>query len=250
MLKDLLSTRPRIEAALSALDKGRLKLPVINLAALFEDFSTQPITLRDLPTGPWSSPVADVVMLAKIAMCHRPKRILEIGSFRGYTAKLLAEHTPPDAKIVAFDRNPQHGAAYRDTPLAAKIERRVGEMDQGAFAADPRSSFDLIFVDADHRYAAVKRDTDIVLPLLAPDGILVWHDYANWGRFSQLNGVPEVLHEMARAHPVVAVGGSWLAAYSPAWATGAGAARFEKARQATLHSQPGDDPWATDDHRG
>lgn len=249
MLARALYVRPSIEAALSALDKRRLHLPVVNLATLFDDFSTQPVTLHELPTGPWSSPVADVVMLAKMAMCLKPKRVLEIGSFRGYTTKLLAEHTGPDSRIVAFDRDPRHGAAYRDTPLAAKIERRVGIVEAGAFACDGRQSYDLIFIDADHTHGAVKHDTEVMLPLLSPEGIMVWHDYANWGRFSKKNGVPEVLHELAKTLPVVAIGGSWLAAYSPAWASGAGAQRLAKARQASLGGLPGEDPWSTSDLR-
>jgi protein-L-isoaspartate O-methyltransferase len=250
MFEKFLYYRPRLEAALSALDKRRLRLPVINLRKLFDDFSTQPITLTELPVGPWSSPIGDVVMLAKIAMCLRPKRVLEIGSFRGYTAKLLAEHTGPDSRIVALDRDPRHGELYRGAALSAKIERRLGEVNAGAFALDPRQSYDLIFVDADHTYAAVKHDTEVVLPLLAPSGMLVWHDYANWGRFSKKNGVPEALHELAQTLPIAAVGGSWLAAYSPAWSSGAGAERFNQARQTSLEEVPGDDPWTTANHRG
>ena len=108
--------------------------------------------LTELPYGPWSSPVADIVMLAKIALCLRPRRVLEVGSYRGYTAKLLAAHTSPDARSVAFDRDPHHGAAYRNSPLAAKIERRVGEVSPEAFDIDQTTSYDLIFLDADHTY--------------------------------------------------------------------------------------------------
>ena len=250
MFARALCRRLRIEAALSALDKGRLRLPVVNLAALFDDFSTQPVTLHELPTGQWSSPIADAVMLAKIAKCLRCKRVLEIGSFRGYTTKLLAEHTGPDTRIVALDSDARHGAAYRDTPLAAKIERRVGVVGAAAFAEDARQSYDLIFIDSDHTYGAVKHDTEVMLPLLAPKGIMLWHDYANWGRFSKRNGVPEALHELAQTLPVVAIGGSWLAAYSPSWASGAGAERLAKARHASGEGLPGDDPWSTSDLRG
>ena len=188
-------------------------------------------------------------MLAKIAKCLRPKRVLEIGSFRGFTTKLLAEHTGPDARIVAFDHDPRHGAAYRETPLAAKVERRVGVVEAAGFAGDARQSYDLIFIDADHTYGAVKHDTEVMLPLLAPDGIMVWHDYANWGRFSKSNGVPEALHELAETLPVVAIGGSWLAAYSPSWSSGTGAERLAKARQASREGLPGEDPWTTNDLR-
>ena len=68
-----------------------------------------------------------------------------------------------------------------------------------AFSRDQRESVDMIFLDADHTYAAVKRDTEILLPLLSPTGIFVWHDYANWGSFSRQNGVPEFLHEFSEA---------------------------------------------------
>lgn len=246
----LIYYRPRIEDALSALDKGRLKLPVVDLAALFDDFAEQPVTLRELPTGPWSSPVVDAIMLAKIAMCLKPKRVLEIGSYRGYTTKLLAEHTPDDTHIVAFDRDPRHGEAYQATPLAAKIERRVGCVDAAAFACDARHSYDLIFLDADHTYEAVKFDTEVVIPLLAPNGILVWHDYANWGRFSKRNGVPEALHELAQTLPIAAVGGSWLAAHSPDWATPEGAARLAKAKPQVAAGSIAEDAWTTDNLRG
>jgi len=226
-----------------------LQLPVINLAALFIDFAGQPVVLIELPTGAWSSPISDTVMLAKIAKCLKPRRVLEIGSFRGYTAKLLAEHTGPETRIVAFDRYPEHGEAYRDTAIAEKIDRRVGSVSDAAFAQDGPGSYDLIFIDADHSYDAVKHDTQVMLPLLAPEGMMVWHDYANWGRFSKKNGVPEALHELAQTLPVLAVGGSWLAVYSPVWSTVLGADRLTQARQASLADLPGDDPWTTMDLR-
>jgi protein-L-isoaspartate O-methyltransferase len=249
MLHKILYYRPRLEAAVSALDKVRLRLPLIDLHLLFDDFDSVPVTLTDLPIGPWSTPIADLVILAKIALCIRPKRVLEVGSFRGHTAKLLAEHTGPNTTIVTLDRDDRHGIAYRDTPLAAKIERRVGEVNSTAFTADTHKSYDLIFLDADHTYLAVKHDTEVLLPLLAPGGIMVWHDYANWGRFSRKNGVPEALHELAQTRPVAAVGGSWLAAHSPAWASGAGAERFAKAQQPSSRSLLAD-PWTTGDFRG
>jgi predicted O-methyltransferase YrrM len=246
LVANALYTRPRIEQALSALDKARLKLPVVNLQPLFDGFDDKPVTLRELPVGPWSSSVTDVVLLAKIALCLRARRVLEVGSYRGHTTKVLAEHTPADACIVAFDRDPRHGAAYRDQPLAAKIQRRVGEVSIAAFADDLRGHYDLIFLDADHTYDAVRRDTEVLLPLLAPQGAFVWHDYANWGRFSGKNGVPEVLHELAERLPVVAIGGSWLAMHMPAWMSARGAARLAAAQRAGREPLPGHDPWSTE----
>jgi hypothetical protein len=247
LIANVLYTRPRVENALSALDTSRLKLPVINIRALFDDFDRQPVTLRELPLGPWSSPVADIVMLAKMALCLQPKRVLEVGSYRGYTTKILAEHTPEETRIIAFDRDPRHGSAYRDTPLASKIERRIGNVDRAAFACDAAGVYDFIFLDADHTYEAVKSDTEVLLPLLAPSGAFVWHDYGNWGRFSRKNGVPEFLHELALKVPVAAVGGSWLAVHMPTWTTPEGRLRLHAAQQKAF--APGDDEWEASELR-
>ncbi len=242
--------RPRLEAAISELDRDRLKLPIVNPRVMFEGFDENPVVLRQLPAGPWSSPVADIVTLAKIALCVAPRRVLEVGSYRGYTTRLLAEHTPDSCRIVAFDRDPRHGEAYRGTELERKIERRVGSVGPEAFAMDPPGSFDLIFLDADHVLEAVHHDTSVLLPLVAPNGVFVWHDYANWGRFSRKNGVPETLHQLAQDLPVVAISGSWLAAYSPAWNSPEGRKRIEQARHSTSTMLSADDPWTTSQPRG
>jgi len=243
LLSYLLHTRPRIDNVLSTLDKSRLRLPVVNLRTLFDGFDDELVTLRELPVGPWSSPVADVVVLAKIALCLKPRRVLEVGSYRGYTTKILAEHTPSDTRIVALDRDSRHGEAYKDLPIAAKIERRVGNVSDAEFSQDARGAYDFIFLDADHHYEAVRHDTEVLMPLLAPDGVFIWHDYANWGRFSKQNGVPEVLHDTAEKYPVVAIGGSWLAMHMPVWLKDEGATRLAVACQSAKDIQCGEDPW-------
>jgi hypothetical protein len=37
---------------------------------------------------------------------------------------------------------------------------------------------DFVFVDGDHRYEGVKADTGKAFEVLAPGGMIVWHDYA------------------------------------------------------------------------
>lgn len=106
---------------------------------------------------------------------------MEIGSFRGYTAFHLLNNLPADTLLVTVDRDPGHGEAYLNTNLATRAERRIGEIGTGTFVKDQIGSYDLIFVDAGHSYEGVKHDIELVLPLLAENGLLVWHDYANWG---------------------------------------------------------------------
>jgi predicted O-methyltransferase YrrM len=245
MISRFLETRPRIDQALSAIDKNRLKLPVLSASSYFDGFDATPVVFHELPAGSWSSPVVDVLMLAKIAACTGSRRLLEVGSFRGYTALMLARHMPSDATLVTVDRFPDHGEAYRDSPLAARIERRVAEVVPETFAGDPPGSFDFIFLDAGHRYHEVKADTEILLPLLAPDGFMLWHDYANWGRFNGFNGVPEYLHELCARIPVCQVDGSTLGIHCPRWTSGTGREKLSTSLLRKDADKPGADPWTS-----
>lgn len=247
MLKSFFYYRPFADRTLCHFLRQRLTLPDILLEELFEDFGSQTVMLHQLPCGSWSTPLADVVMLLKVVLCSQPKKLLEVGSFRGYTALYLAQHVANDAKIVTVDLYPEHGEAYRNTSYASMIERRVGETSVSMFQQDIPGSYDLIFIDADHSYAGVKRDTELVLPLVSPTGYILWHDYANWGYFNGKNGVPEYLRELSETLPIAHITGSDLAIYSPAW-TGR-QQDCQRAIQQKIHPNRVD-PWKTESVRG
>lgn len=241
--------RPFADRTLCHFLRRRLTLPALSIHDLFPDFDERIVSIGQIPRGSWSTPLADVVMLLKIAVCAEPKRLMEIGSYRGYTALFLARHISPEARIVTIDQHPDHGEAYRKTSCAGMIERRVGETDRAMFARDEPASYDLIFIDADHSYESVRSDTELVLPLLSPAGFIVWHDYANWGYFSGQNGVPEYLGELGAKLPIGHVAGSTLAIHSPSWVSCAGRERFRLATQVEAR-EIGADPWRGNLPRG
>ncbi len=248
MLKQFFYYRPFADRTLCHFLKQRLSLPQLHLSDLFEDFDRQPITLYQLPQGGWSTPLADVVMLLKLVVCTKPKKLMEIGSFRGYTALYLAQHVTPETKIVTVDRYPDHGEAYRNTAYADRIERRVGDINPALFQSDRLGSYDVIFIDADHSYAGVKRDTELVLPLVSPTGFILWHDYANWGYFDGKNGVPEYLRELSETLPIAHIAGSDVAIYSPAWETDR--KQFDRVALQNGTQNLAADPWKTKALRG
>lgn len=227
------------EAACALLEPDRLTLPEIELEDLFVE--VPPVTLDLLPRGSWSSPVADMVAMARLVAAIRPRRVLEVGSFRGYTAAAMADHLPAEGELVAVDIDERHGGAYAGTPRAERIDRRVGTVRE-VLADEPAGSFDVVFVDADHRYDAVADDTDAVLPLVAADGWLVWHDYANWGLFSGGCGVPEFVQDFAATRPAVHLAGTALAVHRPSWAD-ADADQLTRAIDQTAGRDP-DELWA------
>lgn len=195
----------------------RMKLHGISLDDVLPGAAEAPVTLTGLPHGDWGTPLHDLVPLLKLATAQRPRRVLELGSYKGWTALYLARQCGPETSIVAIDVDPDHGEAYSDQPEAARIERRVGQIDTSMFSPAEFGCFDLIFVDADHGYNAVKRDSELALELITPDGFIVWHDYGNYGAFVDRNEVPEYLGELARSRAVRHVQHSGVAVYSPSW---------------------------------
>src|SRR5260370_24580610 len=247
LVNSLFRTRPFADRTLCHFLRQRLTLPPLLMSDLFDDFDEQPVTLRKMPRGSWSTPTQDIVMLVKLALCTKPKRLLEIGSFRGYTALYLAQNVDADAEIVTVDRYSDHGEAYRQTPEAARIERRIGEMAPALFAKDAPESYDLIFIDADHTYEGVRRDTELALPLVSRNGFIAWHDYANWGYFNGYNGVPEYLKELSARLPLAHVVSSDLAIHSPAWDVKCDPARdrYLNAIGDVATNEIGVNPWST-----
>ena len=103
----------------------------------------------------------------------RPRRILEIGTFTGYSALSMAAAMPPEATITPCELNPDHAAiarrAFAASPYADRIDLRLGPaLDTLAGLDGP---FDLVFVDADKEN--YPNYFDAVLPKLAPDGVIL-----------------------------------------------------------------------------
>jgi caffeoyl-CoA O-methyltransferase len=100
------------------------------------------------------------------------RRVLEIGTFTGYSALSMAEALPADGRLITCELDEGHAALARRfferSEHGAKIELRVGRaIDTLRTLEGP---FDFVFIDADKPsyadyYAAV-------LPLLAPGGLI------------------------------------------------------------------------------
>ena len=117
-------------------------------------------------------------MLVHLSGAHR---VLEIGTFSGYSALSMAPALPPDGRIVTCEVEPERAAVARrhfeQSPWADRIELRVGPaLDTIAGLDGP---FDLVFVDAEKtEYRAYY---EAVLPLLSERGVIAV-DNVLWGR--------------------------------------------------------------------
>ncbi len=90
-------------------------------------------------------------VLAMFSQMMRPERILEIGTYTGYSALCLAEGLAQNGKIVTIDVNEELETFTREffnkSKYADKIDYRIG--DAGKIIPTLADTFDLVFIDAD-----------------------------------------------------------------------------------------------------
>ncbi len=84
------------------------------------------------------------------------KRVLEIGTFTGYSALSMALALPPDGRIIACDVEPETTAVaqryWAEAGVAEKIDLRLApalDTLDGLLVAGAAESFDFAFIDAD-----------------------------------------------------------------------------------------------------
>ena len=92
-------------------------------------------------------------LLKMLVSMIRPQRVLEIGTFSGYSAISMAEGLPDDGKLYTFEINDEMEDFTRPwiegSAVANKIEFIIGDALQEA----PKLGimFDLVFMDGDKR---------------------------------------------------------------------------------------------------
>lgn len=158
-------------------------LPVVEIQRLFPDFSERvsPYAYLSGATMP-----IDLALLRMLARRQGVRDYFEIGTWRGESAAnmaAVAEHCTtfnlPKAKIVELTHNERyadlHGFFSQKLP---NVTHLYG--DSQTFDFTPyHQAFDMVFIDGDHHYEAVKRDTETAFQLLRDDhSVIVWHDYA------------------------------------------------------------------------
>lgn len=106
------------------------------------------------------------------------RRVLELGTFTGYSALSMAEALPPDGTIVTCELNERHAEMARSfiarSPYAERIEIRLGPALETV--RDLAGPFDFVFIDADKgnyvEYYEAALDRLRVGGLIAIDNVL------------------------------------------------------------------------------
>lgn len=160
---------------------------------------------------------AELAWLAEQA--SRRSYICEVGSYKGTTARAMAENTA--GRVVCVD-------TFRGTPGEDGMAKLLAEHEEGwllkeflrnteglpnlsylemdsveaaAMLKRQAATFDMIFIDASHDEESFTRDVNAWLPVLAPGGLLCGHD-------RQWDGVAAGLNKLIPNHQV-GVGAIW-----------------------------------------
>lgn len=158
---------PVVDPAIEEYTEAHTTPPPPHLAALAEE-TARTLDAPGMMVGPVEGRFLHLLVLATGA-----RRVLEIGTFSGYSALSMAAGLPPGGRLVTCEIDERHAEVARRavaaSPWAAQVDVRVGPaLDTLATLDGP---FDLVFVDADKaNYVAYY---EAVLPKLAAGGLLV-----------------------------------------------------------------------------
>ena len=112
-------------------------------------------------------------LLKMLVQMIRPKNILEVGTFSGYSALCMAEGLDEDGKVYTFEINDEQEDFTRPwiegSPVGNKVEFIIGD----AITEAPKLGimFDMAFIDGDKR--TYQATYEMALSLVKPGGFIL-----------------------------------------------------------------------------
>ena len=136
-------------------------------------------------------------LLKMLVQMIRPKNILEVGTFSGYSALCMTEGLEADGHLYTFEINDEQEDFTRPwidgSPVADKVSFIIGD----AITEAPRLgiTFDMAFIDGDKR--TYKETYEMVLSILRSGGFILadntlWDGHVvdhNYDRDPQTKGI-------------------------------------------------------------
>lgn len=149
--------------------------------------------LRDetqaMPMARWQVAPEQGQFLALLVKLIGAKRVLEVGTFTGYSALCMAAALPEDGSLICCDMPGDYNAIARrywqEAGLDARIDLRLAPALQTLDQIDRPEQFDLIFIDADK--ANYPSYLEHALRLLRVGGLAIFDNTLWSGRVLEAN---------------------------------------------------------------
>jgi caffeoyl-CoA O-methyltransferase len=156
-----------VDEAIEAYAEAHTTAPDAVLAALAEE-TRSTMSAPQMLTGTTEGRLLELLVFASGA-----RRVLELGTFTGYSALSMAAALPPDGRIDTCDVEPRHievaQRAIDASPYAERITIHAGPALETIERLE--GPFDLVFIDADK--ANYANYYEAVLPRLSERGLIV-----------------------------------------------------------------------------
>ncbi|MDJ0363884.1 class I SAM-dependent methyltransferase [Hymenobacter sp. H14-R3] len=192
---------------------------------------TAPLTARTVAPfafGDGGSLPTDLLLLRALARQHPACRYFEIGTWRGESAANVAAeatsvHTlnlsPAEMRALKLPERyiELHGHFSQPLPHVVHLHGNSATFDLAGLQREA-GPFDLVFIDGDHRYEAVRRDTARVFEyLVSTSTTVVWHDASRQPGQPRWEVLAGLLDGLPPGLPgqLVQVGNTLCALYSP-----------------------------------
>ena len=137
-------------------------------------------THRELELPQMLSGVLDGGLLMALVRAMRPRLVVELGTFSGYSSLAMASVLPEGGRIVTCEADEKAATIARRhfsaSAAGERIELRLGPAIDTLAALD--GPFDLVFIDADK--AGYLDYYEATLPKLSPHGLIAV-DNTLWG---------------------------------------------------------------------
>ena len=137
-----------------------------------------------LPTARWQIAPEQGQFMALLVQISGARKILEIGTFTGYSALCMAQAMPADGRLICCDLPGDYNAIaeryWHEAGVAERIDLRLAPALETLSALErggQSESFDLIFIDADKANYRVYLEHALVL---VRQGGLILFDNVLW----------------------------------------------------------------------
>lgn len=179
--------------------RAKKSIPTVNLNKVFPELMEKGGIYLENFLGHWGNvSIEELCKICLVVKFIKPKRILEIGTYNGMTTLQMALNAPRECITYTLDLPEgsfEEGTEldrYISTHFRTVFGTQMGEYfkkrddlhivqligDASTFDYSIiNGSLDIVFIDAAHDYCHIKIDTENALRLLAPGGVIIWHNY-------------------------------------------------------------------------